>query len=658
MYRSSIAPKLVLFIASNRRHSRGYALVVAIGTIVVLSTLLASYSVVTKFESLTASSSQDSSAGFYAAEAGLNLRAEEVRAIFDNFETPTGTPEVLAAGELPCRTGVGGTGDYTCTTYNFQDFSTQTGLTFVGTSNITIGAGEPFQFLSAQELRYLASAIAYENGDITRPQAILGMNFLNRRVPMFQFMAFYDKDLEITPGSSMTLNGPIHANANVFLNAQGDTLSITDRLTIGRYSDGTLGELYRRRKHNTNCTANSVNVNDSGGTPVGLNCSTAPIAVPAALNDRVELGFPRLDIPPAEDFAVGASNPYWSLADLRIALRINGASRTIEVRNPDESLNGTLTTILSGCSVTSNSNTFYNTREGQAIEMLDVQMQPLLDCIDANSGAFGFQLDDSTQDGLVFYFTVDGPLSDASAAIPVGTVTTNNYGVRLINGSTLQGTSALADTVQGLTVVTDQAVYIQGNYNNPAAASDWVPASVISDSMNILSNAWSDDMNDGDGHNDTSGLACTGSDNASCPWQERLATNTTINAAFLSGTSSTGGSEGGTGAAPYNGGMHNFPRLHEVWTGNTSFPLPPATPGPAGVNQTLSILGSFVSLQQPDHVDGAWLQGSSSDPMWYYQQPVRNWSFETRFRDPNTLPPMTPQFNFLRQELFVRDFTQ
>ncbi len=172
MLRSSSNDSVILRQLVLRQHSSGYALIVAVGTIVVLSVLLASYAVVSKFEALTAASSEQSGAGFYAAEAGLNLRAEKVREIFDNFETPSGTSEVLAANELPCRNGVGGTGDYGCTTYDFQDFSTQTGLTFVGTSNITIGAGEPYQFLSAQELRYLASAISYRNGDVDRPQAI------------------------------------------------------------------------------------------------------------------------------------------------------------------------------------------------------------------------------------------------------------------------------------------------------------------------------------------------------------------------------------------------------------------------------------------------------------------------------------------------------
>ena len=625
MNRSSFSPKLVLFVATGNHFSeRGYSLVVAIGTIVVLTTLLASYAVVSQFEGLTSSSSQASNEGFYIAEAGLNLRAELVRETFDNFSSPSGNPEALAPGDLPCINGVGGTGDYTCITYDFENSAARTGLGFLGTTNITIGPGEPFQFLNAQEFRYVSSSTSFRNNNPNQPQAILGMNFLNRRVPLFQFMVFYDKDLEITPGSNMTLNGPIHANANVFLNDQGGTLSLTDRLTIGRYPDGTAGELYRRRKHNTNCNNNSVTVDDNNGNSLALACGTNRNNLPNALIDdsRIQFDLPALEVPPAESFSVDATAPYWSLADLRIVLDMTIGGGTVQVRNPNETQNIPLTNILNAtcAGAVQGSNSFFNTRENKAIDMLDVDVQALLDCVTNNSVQFGFQLDDQTQDGLVFYLTVVGPDSDIAA---------NSYGLRLLNGSSLQSSVAGAPTVEGLTVVTDQAAYIQGDYNTVAA--DWVPAAVISDSLNILSNSW-DDAN------------CSGRGQAVCAWGDREAANTTVNSAFLSGTSTTGGVEGALNTGGYNGGMHNFPRLHEIWTGG------------GFSNKTLTIRGSFISLQEPDHVNGLWLQNTGGH--WYYQQPIRNWSFETRFSDPSQIPPMTPQVNYLRQELFVRDFTR
>ncbi|MEM9567813.1 MAG: hypothetical protein AAF974_05850 [Cyanobacteria bacterium P01_E01_bin.34] len=677
MNRTSITPKLLIHISGECLESRGYSLVLAIGTIVVLSTLLASYSVVSKFESLTASSSEQSGAGFYAAEAGLNLRAEVVRDIFEDFDIPSGTSEDISVVSLPCLNGVGGTDDYSCINYQFQEFTTQTGLAFDGLSNIVIPPGEPFQFLNAQEFRYLASSISYRNGDFNRPQAILGMNFLNRSVPIFQFMAFFDKDLEITPGSAMTLNGPIHANGNIFLNAQGGSsnpLTINDRISVGEFPGGTQGNIYRVAKHDSTlgtCTANSVLVQDNNGALANLPCGTTPVAITADLDQRIATGFPRLEVPDNGDFSAGPAGQYWSSAELRVALNLAGTP-SVEVRTVNNTLDATDTILFSSggaCAGTFDGSTsFYNAREADFIQMLEVDINLLMDCIDTNSGALGFGLDDETQGGLVIYLTVDGPLSNA----------VNPYGVRLRNGSDLR-----AANVEGLTIISDQAVYIQGDYNTVG----WVPASVIGDSLNVLSNAWSDFRNDGDGvdygiatsgggddddDDDDGGgggtasvYACSGLTNANCLPAERLATDTTIFAAFLAGTSSTGGSEGGFNTSDYNGGMHNYPRLHEIWTSridainqyNNSFSGSLSTAGVPD-DQTLTLVTSFISLKQPDHVDGLWQQGDSDEAMWWYQQPIRNFSFDDRFKDPNQLPPMTPQVTYLQQELFVRDFNR
>ena len=140
--------------------------------------------------------------------------------------------------------------------------------------------------------------------------------------------------------------------------------------------------------------------------------------------------------------------------------------------------------------------------------------------------------------GLVWYFGVDGPDSDSM----------NNYGVRVREGNELKSSDALAPEVQGLTVVTNQAVYVKGHYN----AVNKKPAAFLADSLNVLSNAWNDDISD---H----------------VLDERVASNTTIFAAFLGGTDFTGGGDGPDfqDGGEYNGGLENYPRFHEKWNGKT-----------------------------------------------------------------------------------------
>jgi hypothetical protein len=113
-------------------------------------------------------------------------------------------------------------------------------------------------------------------------------------------------------------------------------------------------------------------------------------------------------------------------------------------------------------------------------------------------------------------------------------------------------------------------------------------------------------------------------------------TNTQIQTAFLAGTNSTGGAEGAAGrdSGGYNGGLESFPRLHEDWNGDT-----------------LTYVGSFVSLSAPRHVDGPWVYGTP-----HYTAPLRAWSYDADFEDPSSLPPLCPRFAYVRAEQIVRGF--
>ena len=94
--------------------------------------------------------------------------------------------------------------------------------------------------------------------------------------------------------------------------------------------------------------------------------------------------------------------------------------------------------------------------------------------------------------------------------------------------------------VKGLTVVSDQAVYVRGNYNT----TDKKPASFLVDSFNVLSTNWDQGLSTSspyDGRNyDTSNLPNLTTTMSS----DRVAASTTFNAAVLAGTDTTGGEEG------------------------------------------------------------------------------------------------------------------
>ena len=163
--------------------------------------------------------------------------------------------------------------------------------------------------------------------------------------------------------------------------------------------------------------------------------------------------------------------------------------------------------------------------------------------------------------------------------------------VRLYDGATLPA--------NGLTVATANPLYVQGDYNAPSNTgttntSNTHPASLAADAITFLSNVWNDGNN-----TSTSGV--------------NPAADTTINAALLTGVVETTTNH-------YSGGMENFPRFLENW---------------GSVTNTYN--GSMIKMFPSLHATNVW-------SLNYYTPPHRNWAFDSNFRDPNKLPPLTPSF--------------
>ncbi len=583
---------------TNMQEQRGYALVTVMLLMSLLMTFLVGYFTLTMIELSTTRSTQDSFVGFYAAEAGLNVRADVVAQKFVGYARPSGTAPDESAKSPPCEGSNFGSGDFACIDYAFQnrDVSTYVGEGRGSALPIVIPRGEPYQDTFGTEYHYIVNARADSPAGF--PEAALEMHFKSRVIPLFQFAVFYDKDLEILTQGSMVLNGPVHTNGDLYLDSLA-VLDHTGQVTVA-------GDLYRGLKASDKCLGGSVRVADPGTLQTLPACSVGRLAVSQAdvdaWNGMVDVEVGSLTVPAAADLDPVAGSTYWDSADIRIVLNLNGASPAIEVRDAAGNVKASGTTILNGCGSATYSNSLKDNREGKWIQLLDIDLRDLLDCFHAN-GLAGVAIDDATDGGLVWHLSVDGPDSG----------TLNNYGVRVRNGAELASTHLGAPPVKGLTIVTDQAMYVQGDFNSVGKK----PASFLADSMNVLSNNWNDA---------NSGLALA----------SRPASTTTINAGILAGTDTTGGIEGAGGQdlGQFNGGFLNLVRLHENWTGNT-----------------LNYLGSFVSLNEPRHVNGAWSYGV------YYTDPTWNWSFDDDiFVDPLTFPPLSPIFAYLKQELFVRQF--
>jgi hypothetical protein len=560
----------------------------------LLGGLILTHFSLTWIEMSTTQSSMNSFVGFYAAEAGLNVRADLVRQAFVGYSQPSGTSPDTSSG-TQCEGSNNGTGDLACAGYEFQEREVITWVEESGFSGnpIVIPRGERYKNLHGHENHYIVYSNAMSPKGL--PEAVLEMHFKSRTAPLFQFAAFYDKDLEILPGPDLLLEGPVHSQGDLYLGSD-NTLDVTGQLTVH-------GGLYHGRKDADACLAGDVRIADPDDQTTIPACSGGRTAVPqsslSGWNGMINTGLTPLTLPPADVTDPTPGKAYWHNADVRIMLDIHGTP-AIEVRDANDTVDSGATAVLGVCGAAGASASLYDNREALTIAMLEIDVKGLIDCLHT-SGLFN--IGETTDGGLVWYLGVDGP--DDSVL--------NNYGVRVTNGSQLAATDVTAPAIAGLTIVTDQALYVEGDYNNV----NKIPAAFIADSLNVLSNNWSDA---------NSTLALT----------SRTATATTIQAAMMAGTDSTGGAEGAGGrdSGGYNGGLENFMRLHEDWSG-----------------VTLTYVGSFVSLSNPRYVDGAWATG---DP--YYEPPTAAWSFDLDFEDPLLIPPLSPMLVYLRQELFVRQF--
>jgi Tfp pilus assembly protein PilX len=782
---------LLMHLQRVQRQDRGYTLVVTIIAILLLTTLLITAALMSKVDSTSTNASRNSNSGFYSAEAGLNMRAGQVRQAFEGFNRPSGTSPTSWENCVDAATTNNGSDDFECDTtltINGQRIASYViDRTGSNPASITIPSGM-FAGLNAQEYRYDVFAAALkQEGSFQVPTSILGMRFKSRLIPLFQFAVFYENDADYYNPPNMTMNGRIHSNHDLYLAATTSaTLSLNGTVT-------TAGTLYRGSKANegTEQCVGTVRIAKENGSFKDLACNgnaitsyLAATTTPSNISDwgnKIKIGINPLTTPPIQDLDPIPGRKYWDAADLRIVLKLDTSNNPvgITIRNQDNTINDALTgKLLQSCprptatlnndtdgtpnyeaadttlsvssvsgftagdvvtllpsnsvdinynvdthltgydldsnvirsggvvgssiqlkrqlahsyqaspvapglqlrkAVVSTSDTFYNYREkhlntnitsgqgaaGRKIRMLNVDVRALLDCVHSQNLMDGKVLSDKTQGGMVWYFTVDGPESninrigniDTSDASRVG----STYGVRLYNGKHLFSTISGAPQIKGLTIISDQAVYLRGDYNvnenDPATSvtETWKPSSILSDTINVLSNAW--DMDDSDG------IKYDSSNLPSIPtyYYERIPTETTMNVAMVSGAEISGGANGAaTQLQARSGGINNYFRFHEHWGASVASSTTQACDSIYSTKPTrhcFNYRGSFVSLSEPRRVNSDMCSSYNEADCNIYTPPVRNWDYDTRFNDAANLPPITPRAVYLTQELFEREFT-
>jgi hypothetical protein len=284
----------------------------------------------------------------------------------------------------------------------------------------------------------------------------------------------------------------------------------------------------------------------------------------------------------------------------------------------------------------------YDFRESSWVSTVDIDVGKMRTAVAAatagaaaniktwNSGTSSFSTDWSLDaaggwNGRV-YVEVERPTVGFVATSDVGSMgagTTARTAVRLINGSQVPNrhdtNTANALLPDGFTIATNAPAYICGNLNSPGVQTGdnttnigtpktgESPVAIAADAINILSNAW---------WNGTLPVGDATSNNTTRP----AATNTEIAAAILTGNVATN-----SGGSSYSGGVENFPRFLEDWSGG----------------KRIRYRGSMVALFNSTVATGPWSSAS-------YSAPTREWGFSQMFQQ-GRQPPGTPMLRTFRR---------
>jgi hypothetical protein len=277
----------------------GYAMLIVSVLSVFLFSLMAAYLTLTNLGTLSTNAYVDGTNTFYAAESGLNSRASQLRQRFVGYTVPKGlspgqvttasivTPANIAnCFSIPISTAPSNTNDFECRNYAFQYNNNSatvqgnggnlqtidrnqkidyTAFTFVAdrtnydpTSTVgapiphVIPAGEMYAGLNSQQYLYTVYSTAAkidpadpvassQRGDA---KTVLQMDFKSQIIPLFQFAAFYDRDLELNSTAPMQLNGRLHTNANLYVQPTPLVSTSKDIDFLGKVT--VAGDIYNR----------------------------------------------------------------------------------------------------------------------------------------------------------------------------------------------------------------------------------------------------------------------------------------------------------------------------------------------------------------------------------------------------------------------------
>ena len=457
-------------------------------------------------------------------------------------------------------------------TWKFDDGNGNSGQTYVqrapGISNIVLDS----TYAGLKGFASTYTIVAHAT-DTASPQIVTAgvlQQLQLASIPIFQFAMYSSGEMEISCGQPFDITGRVHSNGELYVEPDSS-------LTFESSVTAVQSILFQRDPLDTRGppSGSVVYVHpDEKVAPVpALTLPIGTTNTPQAVREIIE------PPPPGEDpgSPIGQLR-YYNLCDMVLVVSAAGISAT------SGDFNNFATSIPTNELMTfvATTNSFFDAREGKTVQPIDINVGNLAAWSQTNSSlrfsAIGSNLIVSS------VYVVD------SRTLPG----TSLGAVRVLNGLQLPP--------NGLTVATARPLYVWKDYNQlnsanlgTANTSTTLPASLVGDAITILSDSWTDA-------------------NSTSPVGSRIASATTVNAAFLTGAVDTT-------LGHYSGGMENFPRFLETW----------------GSGNILTYNGSMIKMFPSLYATNAWNNNNN-----IYSPPKRNWAYDVNFDDPTRLPPKTP----------------
>ena len=603
------------------RARRGFALETTLLLLVMFTIIvLAGLSAVT---SLARSSDADYRGArvSYAAEGG----ADDIMSQLDSKMQDgiiNGTD--IAALQTPALTG-----------YRMTQFTQTTGVPVSRT--ITSG---PFSGLYSLN-QPIDITVAARDSSGSKATAVLSVNA--QTIPLFQFGVFYENDLEILNGPAMTFAGWVHTNGNLYMSSA--STSYQSQIT-------TPDSVFWNRKDSNN-RLSGIYINNAAGSAVNLTFDSRSLSEPSfktqsttKFNGRLmthafgvrplKLPLPS-NLPPVTLVLQKNAADVQTVQDVKMAWKsdfyVTVKTGVFQIADTNVMKASFCDSLLierpAGLDIPSTSackrifkprvNAFYEGREDLRPDLVDIHMDSLRIWSDSAP---------ATRSPRILYIAFTTP-APANA--------NNDYlSVRLRGATQLPKARVTTDT-GGLSVVTEHPMYVLGDYNTIV----WRPAALMADAVTFLSAPPNPAMLNAAPA--ASAVRCSNAvgwcDVLQQSMAQRTARTSTVYAAILAGHSPTpcDYARAGCASPAYGGGLENFPRFLENWSG-----------------VVFRYTGSLVSLYTNRFSTGLW--GNTNNVGYaaqgYYTPPTRNWSFDVNFRFPDRLPPGTPSVGTVLQTAY------